>query len=135
MATITTVEPVIPPDIRDVRMFGEAITWLTETAQVYSYLGTSYDQQAYASAAQAITTVARRAVNRGAHTPGQLVDQLAAASTQLRIRASLCATFDEPDAARGLDLAAADLAGLASTLRTPVFVPAQPDFAADDRPA
>lgn len=134
MATITTVEPAAPPDIRDVHTISEAITWLTETAQVYSYLGTSYDQQAYAAAAQAITTVARR-VNRGAHTPGQLVDQLAAASTQLRIRASLCVTFDEPDAARGLDLAAADLAGLASTLRTTVFVPARPDVAADDRRA
>ena len=68
-------------------------------------------------------------------TPEELIDQLAAASTRLRIRTTLCVQFDEPDVARGLVFAAAYLSGLASTLRMPHFVPADPAALSDDRRA
>ena len=117
MATIATPQPATPTDIREIRSVPGALRWLAQTSQVHRYIATLHDYRAGATVARAIEVTTRRAQAQGLTTGAHLIDHLNSTATQLRTRASLCARFGEHDVARGLNLAANDIAGAASALR------------------
>lgn len=109
-------DPPVEPDISTVRSIDGALVWIADTSRICAYVAEIYDLPSYAIAARALATVRRRMLRHDDPSLMQILDDLAAAFSQLRVRASLCRQFAEHDVARGLTLAAADLAGLAAHL-------------------
>lgn len=113
-------EPPRQPHLQSVVTVDDALAWIASTAEVYEYVAFTYDLLSYAYGARALWAAHRRMFRPTFSPTAQAIARLTISARQLQLRASICRRFDEYDVARGLTLAATDLAGLAARLTRPV---------------